>query len=384
MDLSLTPSQLKIQTLSRDFAQKRVAPSAREMDEKGEMPLSLVGEMANSGLLGGPLPVEFGGGGWDAVSLAVCYEELGRADSSVRGFMTVHTSLVAQCILQWGTTQQKTEYLPRMARGEWIGCYGLTEPNAGSDAASMESTAALDGGDYVINGEKIWITNGGIAHLALVFANADRSLKHKGICAFLVPTDTPGFRREKMEGKELGHRASDHAHIYFENMRVPKSALLGAPGEGFRVAMSALDHGRLGVAAGALGVAQACLDASVAFAQTRRQFGQRIGNFEMIQATLADMAADVEAARLLVYRAAWLKDQGLKATRETSIAKLFATESAVKAASEAVLLHGGRGYSNEYPVERYYRDIKGLQIYEGTSHIQRIVIARELLGKETQ
>ncbi len=384
MDLSLTPSQLKIQTLSRDFAQKRVAPAAREMDEKGEMPLSLVGEMAASGLLGGPLPVEFGGGGWDAVSLAVCYEELGRADSSVRGFMTVHTSLVAQCILQWGTTQQKTEYLPRMARGEWIGCYGLTEPNAGSDAASMESTAALDGGDYVINGEKIWITNGGIAHLALVFTNADRSLKHKGICAFLVPTDTPGFRREKMEGKELGHRASDHAHIYFENMRVPKSALLGAPGEGFRVAMSALDHGRLGVAAGALGVAQACLDASVAFAQTRRQFGQRIGNFEMIQATLADMAADVEAARLLVYRAAWLKDQGLKATRETSIAKLFATESAVKAASEAVLLHGGRGYSNEYPVERYYRDIKGLQIYEGTSHIQRIVIARELLGKETQ
>ncbi len=236
----------------------------------------------------------------------------------------------------------------------------------------------------MINGEKIWITNGGIAQLAIVFANADRSLKHKGICAFLVPTDTPGFRREKMEGKELGHRASDHAHIYFENMRVPKSALLGAPGEGFRVAMSALDHGRLGVAAGALGVAQACLDASVAFAQTRRQFGQRIGNFEMIQATLADMAADVEAARLLVYRAAWLKDQGLKATRETSIAKLFATEAAVKAASEAVLLHGGRGYSNEYPVERYYRDIKGLQIYEGTSHIQRIVIARELLGKETQ
>jgi len=384
MNLSLTSSQLKIQTLSREFAQNRVAPMAHEMDEKGQMPISLVSELAASGLLGGPLPVEFGGGGWDAVSLAVCYEELGRADSSVRGFMTVHTSLVAKCMLQWGTAEQKTVYLPRMARGELIGCYCLTEPNAGSDAASMESTATLDGGDYVINGEKIWITNGGIAHVAIVFVNADRSLKHKGICAFLVPTDTPGFRREKMEGKELGHRASDHAHIYFENMRVPKSALLGAPGEGFRVAMSALDHGRLGVAAGALGVGQACLDASVAFAQSRRQFGQRIGNFEMIQATLADMAADVEAARLLVYRAAWLKDQGLKATRETSIAKLFATEAAVKAASEAVLLHGGRGYSNEYPVERYYRDIKGLQIYEGTSHIQRIVIARELLGKETQ
>lgn len=352
------------------------------MDERGEMPPSLIHEMAGQGFLGGPLPKEYGGGGWDAVSLALCYEELGRVDSSVRGFMTVHTSLVSQCILQWGTEEQKQELLPRLVRGEMIGCYCLTEPNAGSDAASMESTAMLNGDEYVINGEKIWITNGGLAHLAIVFANADPGLKHKGICAFLVPTDTPGFRREKMKGQELGHRASDHAHVRFEKMRVPKTARLGAHGEGFKVAMSALDHGRLGVAAGALGVAQACLDACVEFARTRRQFGQRIGNFEMIQSTIADMAADVDAARLLVYRAAWLKDQGMKATRETSIAKLFATETAVRAANEAVLLHGGRGYSNEYPVERYYRDIKGLQIYEGTSHIQRIVIARELLGRE--
>ncbi len=382
MDFNFAPSQAEIQAKARAFAQERVAPIAREMDERGEMPLSLIREMAEQGLLGGPLPKEYGGGGWDAVSLALCYEELGRVDSSVRGFMTVHTSLVAQCILQWGTDEQKREYLPRLARGESIGCYCLTEPNAGSDAASMESTATLDGDGYAIDGEKIWITNGGIAAMAIVFANADRGLKHKGICAFLVPTHTPGFRRTKMEGKELGHRASDHAHITFENMRVPKHALLGAHGEGFRVAMSALDHGRLGVAAGALGVAQACLDACVDFARSRRQFGQRIGNFEMIQSTIADMAADVDAARLLVYRAAWLKDQGLRATRETSIAKLFATEAAVKAANEAVLLHGGRGYSNQFPVERYYRDIKGLQIYEGTSHIQRIVIARELLGKE--
>ncbi len=385
MNFSLSEPQQQIQSRARDFAQNRVAPLAREMDERGEMPPSLIKEMADLGFLGGPLPVEYGGGGWEAVSLALCYQELGRADSSVRGFMTVHTSLVSQCILQWGSEEQKRDYLPRFGRGELIGCYCLTEPNAGSDAASMESTAAADGDEYVINGEKIWITNGGLAHLALVFANADPSAqtaKHKGICAFLVPTGTPGFRRVKMEGKELGHRASDHAHIYFENLRVPKSALLGAPGEGFRVAMSALDHGRLGVAAGALGVGQACLEACIAFAQTRRQFGQRIGNFEMIQSTLADMAADIDAARWLVYRAAWLQDQGVKATRETSIAKLFATEAAVKAAGEAVLLHGGRGYSNEYPVERYYRDIKGLQIYEGTAHIQRIVIARELLGKE--
>jgi alkylation response protein AidB-like acyl-CoA dehydrogenase len=382
MDFNFSPAQLDVQARARGFAQERIAPLARQMDERGEMPLSLVHEMAELGLLGGPLPKAYGGGGWDAVSLTLCYEELGRVDSSVRGLMTVHTSLVSQCILQWGTEEQKREYLPRLARGQIIGCYCLTEPNAGSDAASLESTAVLDGDDYIVDGEKIWITNGDLAGLAIVFANADRSLKHNGICAFLVPTNTPGFQREKMAGKELGHRASDHAHITLENMRLPKSALLGAHGEGFKVAMSALDHGRLGVAAGALGVAQACLDACIDFARKRYQFGQRIGNFEMIQSTIADMVADVDAARLLVYRAAWLKDQGVKATRETSIAKLFATEAAVKAANEAVLLHGGRGYSNLYPVERYYRDIKGLQIYEGTSHIQRIVIAREVIGKE--
>jgi len=381
MDFSLSESQQQIQTRARDFAQQRVAPLAREMDERGAMPLELARELGALGLLGGPLPKEFGGEQWDAVSLALCYEELGRVDSSVRGFMTVHTSLVSQCILAWGTQAQKEKYLPKLAGGEWIGCYALTEPNAGSDAASMETTADEYENEFILNGEKIWITNGGIADVAIVFASNDRTLKHKGICAFLVETNTPGFAREKMPGRELGHRASDHAHFRFDKMRVPKTALLGAPGEGFQVAMSALDHGRLGVAAGALGVAQACLDASVEFARTRRQFGQRIGDFEMIQSVIANMAADVDAARMLVYRAAWLKDQGQRATRETSIAKLYATEAATRAASEAVLLHGGRGYSNEYPVERYYRDIKGLQIYEGTSHIQRIVIARDLIGK---
>jgi len=382
MDFSLTPAQSNIQTQARAFAQNRVVPLAREMDERGQMPLALVREMGDLGLLGGPLPKEYGGGEWDAVSLALCYEELGRADSSVRGFMTVHTSLVSQCILAWGTEEQKRKYLPKLISGEWIGCYCLTEPNAGSDAASMESMATENGDGFTLDGEKIWITNGGTAQLALVFASRDRSARHKGICAFLVETDTPGFLRQKMPGKELGHRASDHAHIRLENCRVDRSALLGEAGSGFKVAMSALDHGRLGVAAGALGVAQACLEACVEFVRQRRQFGQRLGDFEMIQAAMANMAADVDAARMLVYRAAWLKDQGLKVTRETSIAKLFATEAAVRAASEAVLIHGGRGYSNEYPVERYYRDIKGLQIYEGTSHIQRIVIARDLIGKE--
>jgi alkylation response protein AidB-like acyl-CoA dehydrogenase len=382
MDFNLSAEQAAVQARARAFAQERVAPLAREMDEQGRMPAGLVAEMAALGLLGGPLPATYGGEGWDALALALCYEELGRADSSVRGFMTVHTSLAAQCLLRWGTEAQKQAYLPRMVKGELIGCYCLTEPNAGSDAGSLESTATLDGDAYVLNGEKIWITNGNLAGLALVFANADRDQKHRGICAFLVETQWPGFRREPMPGRELGHRASDHARIVLDGLRVPRAAMLGQPGEGFRVAMSALDQGRLGVAAGALGVAQACLDACVDFARKRRQFGQRIGDFEMIQRDLADMAADVEAARLLVYRAGWLQAKGERSTREVSIAKLFATEAAVRAAGQAVLLHGGRGYSNEYPVERYYRDIKGLQIYEGTAHIQRIVIARELVGKE--
>jgi alkylation response protein AidB-like acyl-CoA dehydrogenase len=382
MNFSLTPEQQRIQARARAFAEDEVAPLARAADESRQFPLHLVGRMGELGFLAGPIAPEYGGAGMDYLSFALVYEELGRADSSVRGFLAVHAGLVSLCIRDWGTEQQRQRYLPRLARGDLIGCYCLTEPNAGSDAASMETNAREEGDSYVLNGEKIWITNGNIAGLAIVFATHDPAARHKGICAFLVDTSAAGFRREPIEGQELGHRASDHARIIFEDCRVPKSALLGAPGQGFKVAMSALDHGRLGVAAGALGVAQACLDACLSFTRSRRQFGKRIADFQMIQASLADMAADVDAARLLVYRAAWMKQQGLPTTKETSIAKLFATEAAVKAASDAVLIHGGRGYSNAFPVERYYRDIKGLQIYEGTSHIQRIVIARELVGKE--
>jgi len=381
MDFELTPEQKSTQQLARQFSEQEVAPIARAADEKGEFPHHLVNRMGELGFLAGPIEPDYGGSGMDYVSYALLCEELGRVDSSVRGFLTVHTSLVSLCIRDWGTEEQKRYYLPRLARGEWIGCYALTEPNAGSDVASMESTAIEEGDYYILNGEKIWITNGTSAHIAIVFASRDLSARHKGICAFLVATDTLGFHREPMPGKELGHRASEHVHITLKDCRVQKSALLGAPGEGFKVAMSALDRGRLGVAAGALGIAQACLDACIDFTTQRRQFGQRIADFQMIQATLANMAADVEAARLLVYRAAWMKDQGLPTTKATSIAKLFATEAAMKAASEAVLIHGNRGYSNEYPVERYYRDIKGLQIYEGTSQIQRIIIARELVGR---
>jgi len=382
MHFDLTVEQQQIQESARRFAQQEVAPLAREADETGQFPMHLIPRMGELGFLTGPIEPEYGGAGMDYLSFALVYEELGRVDSSVRGFLAVHAGLVSLCIRDWGSDEQKRKYLPKLATGEWIGCYCLTEANAGSDVAGMETTVRDEGNSYVINGEKIWITNGGIANVALVFASIDREARHRGICAFIVDTDNPGFKREPMPGQELGHRASDHARIILDECRVPKSALLGQPGQGFKVGMSALDHGRLGVAAGAVGVAQACLDACVDFARTRRQFGQRIGDFQMIQTNIADMAADVEAARMLVYRAAWMKEQGLRTTRQTSMAKLFATEAAVNAASDAVLIHGGRGYSSEYPVERYYRDIKGLQIYEGTSHIQRIVIARDMIGKE--
>jgi alkylation response protein AidB-like acyl-CoA dehydrogenase len=382
MDFELSAEQQRIQSLARDFADDEVAPLARKADETGAFPMHLIGRMAELGFLGGPIAKAYGGAAMDAVSFALVCEELGRADSSVRGLLTVHASLVSGCLEQWGTEEQKQRYLPRLTNGEWIGCYCLTEPEAGSDAANIQTTAMADGADYLLDGEKIWITNGNMARLAIVFATRDRAERHKGICAFLVETDTPGMRREEMSGVELGHRASDHAHITFENCRVPASTMLGEPGEGFKIAMSALDRGRLGVAAGAVGIGQACLDACVQWARERRQFGRRLGDFQMVQATIANMAADIAAARLLVYHAAWLVDAGRPATQAISSAKLFATEAAARAASEAVLLYGNRGYSSEYPVERYYRDIKGLQIYEGASNIQRIILARELIGRE--
>jgi alkylation response protein AidB-like acyl-CoA dehydrogenase len=381
MDFELTSEQARVQEVVRRFAQDEVAPRARSADETGTFELSQVRRMAELGLLGGPLEVEYGGSGMDYLSYVLACEELGRADSSTRGFLTVHAGLVIGCIRSFGTEEQRRYYLPRLAAGDIIGCYCLTEPDAGSDAASLATTVREEGDTYILDGEKIWITNGTIADLAIVFATRDPAERHKGIGAFIVETSAAGLRRERLPARELGHRASDHAHMIFEECRIPRSALLGSYGEGFKAAMSALDVGRLGVAAGAVGLGQACLDACIDFARTRRQFGQRIGDFQQVQAALANMAADMAAARLLTYRAAWLIDHGQPMSMQAATAKLFATEAAMRAASEAVLLHGNRGYSNEYPVERYYRDIKGLQIYEGTSYIQRIIIARELLGR---
>lgn len=386
MDFTLSPEQLHWQTVARTFAQNEVAPIAREMDEVGEMPLHLVERMAELGLLGSTLDKAYGGSAMDHLSQALVYEELGRACSSVRGFLTVHASLVSQCINAWGSDAQKSTWLPELTSGRAIGCYCLTEPEAGSDAASIQTSATRTDGGYLLNGEKIWITNANIARLAIVFAKVDATdpdeKPHKRITAFVVPTDAPGFERTRMPGQELGHRASDHAHITFRDCFVSAEHVLGGERNGFKVAMSALDYGRLGVAAGALGVHQACFDASLEFVRTRKQFGQRIGDFGMVQSAIAEMKANLEASRNLVYRAAWSKQNLENASLEISTAKYFAVEAALKAASEAVLLHGGRGYSNEYPVERYYRDIKGLQIYEGTAYVQKIVIARGVIGKD--
>ena len=295
--------------------------------------------------------------------------------------MTVHTSLVSLCLLAWGTPEQKRAYLPRLARGELIGCYCLTEPNAGSDAGAIETTAARDGDEYIVNGEKIWITNGGIADLAVIFANADPALKHKGICAFLVPTDLPGFRREKMKGQELGHRASDHARICFEDMRVPQSALLGPAGAGFKVAMSALDNGRISLAAGAVGLARGCVEAATAYATERTQFGKPIAGFQLVQELIADAAVETEAARLMAWRAAALSDAGEPYTLAASQAKYYASEVAVRAANAALQVHGGYGYVDEFPVARYLRDARVLTLYEGTSQVQKLLIGRALTGE---
>ena len=382
MDFHLDVAHSAIRDRARLAAEEVVAPHARSSDEEGAFRRDVVDELARRGLLGLPIPERFGGEGADNLALSLVYEELGRVDSSVRGFLAVHVGLVSQCLMDWATPGQQERWLPLLASGSAIGCYCLTEPEAGSDVGSLATTARRDGDGWVLEGTKHWITNGNVADLALVFATVDPGLRQRGITAFVVPTDSKGFQASRMPGRELGHRASDHALITLRNLRLSGESLLGEPGQGFKIAMSALDHGRLGVAAGAVGILQACLDACVEFAGRRRQFGKRIGDFEMIQETLADMAADLAAARLLVRQAAWMKDRGEAATYSVSLAKLFATEAACRAADRAVLLHGGRGYSNEYPVERFYRDVKGLQIYEGTSHIQRIILARHLVGKD--
>ena len=381
MDFQLSDEEEEVRQRARRFAQDVAAPRARASDEERRFYRETVTALGECGLLGGPISKAYGGAGLSYVAQALVYEELGAVDSSVRGFMAVQTGLVASCIQDWAREDQKQRWLPSLVDGSAIGCYCLTEPEAGSDVASMKSLARRDGEDWVLEGEKVWITNGGVADVCLLFVKTDPEAtpKHRGISAFIVPADSPGLERERMEAPELGHRGSNHARVRFQNLRLPDEARLGDLGRGFRVAMSALDHGRLGVAAGAVGVHRSCLEESSRFAAQRKQFGVAIGQMQMVQKTLADMHCSFEAARLLTLKAAWEKDQGLKSTRSTSAAKLYATEAAAKAAHDAILLHGGRGYNNERPVERLLRDAIGMEIYEGSSNIQRMIIALDLI-----
>jgi len=379
MDFTLTPEQELIRRSAREFCDREIVPNARDWDRSERMDEGIVPKLAEIGFLGCALPEEYGGMGLDTISYCLVMEELGRADSSVRGIVSVNNGLAGKTIAKWGTDEQKRQWLPRMASGEALGCYGLTEPGSGSDPASLVTRATRDGGDWVIDGSKIFITLGSWAGVALVFARSGGE-GPRGITCFLVPTDSPGFSARKIDGK-LGLRALDTAELFFDGVRVPDSARLGDEGVGFKVAMSALDNGRISLAAGAVGLGQACVDASVAYASERRQFGKQLAQFQLIQELIAEMAVETEAARMLAWRAAALADRGESYTLAASQAKYYASEVAVRAANAALQVHGGYGYVDEFPVARYLRDARVLTLYEGTSQIQKLLIGRALTGE---
>lgn len=379
MDFDLTVEQREVWQWAKEFADKEIAPRVEHNDREGKFDFDLLKKISDQGFFSAILPEKYGGQGIDYISYALMTEEIARVCSSTRTLFSVQISLVESPILRYGTEEQKMKYLPRLASGEIIGCFGLTEPNAGSDAGNQQTTAKLDGDHYILNGQKTWISNGSIANLAIIMAQTDPSLGHKGICSFLVETDTPGFSAQQMKHK-LGLRSSDTSELFMDNVRVHKDQMLGKPGEGFKVAMYCLDQGRFSVAAGAVGVSQGCIDISTKYAMEREAFGQKIGEFQMIQQMIADMVADCEAGRFLVLHSAHLKNKGVRNTRETSIAKLFCAEAAIKATYNAVQIYGGYGFSEEYPAARYYRDARVLNLYEGTSQIHRIIIAQDELG----
>ncbi len=378
MDFELNETQRLIRETAAEFARVHIAPVARENDEKERFPADVVREMGALGMFGGPVPEEYGGAGLDYVSYAILNEEISKACSSVRTVLSVQLSLVATTILKWGDEAQKHNYLPRLCSAEWLGCFGLTEPDVGSDAQHLKTFAEKTQDGWRLNGQKIWISNGGVAQLALVIAQTDRENSRK-MAAFLVETDAPGFEARTMHGK-LGLRSSNTAELFLSNVEVPEEALLGEVGDGFKVAMSALDNGRYSVGAGCLGIAQGALEASIAYAKERRTFGKPIAAHQLVQDMIARMVVDVEASRLLLYRAGELKNAGLPNTRETSIAKYYCSEAALRCANDAIQIHGGMGYSNEYPVERYMRDARVATIYEGTSQIQKLIIAGYATG----
>ena len=380
MDFALSADQRLVQEMVREFAQKELKPMAATIDQTQQVPWDSLTTMAKLGLLGMIVPEEYGGGGMDFVSLAVAIEEISRVCASTGVITAVNNSLVAYPILTFGNEAQKRTYLPLLCSGQKVGAFALTEPVAGSDVAGMQSSARRDGGHYVLNGAKRFITNGGEAGVYVVFAYTDPGQRHKGISAFIVERGYPGFTVGKHE-ETMGIRATANCELVFEDCKVPVENLLGREGEGFKIAMHTLDVSRIDIGAQAVGLAQGCLDEALHYSRERRQFGEPIANFQFIQGMLAQMATAIEAARLLVYRAAWLKDSGAKRfSVEASMAKLLASEVAVECARKAVQIHGGYGYSREFAVERLYRDAKVMEIYEGTSQIQSLVIARGLLG----
>jgi butyryl-CoA dehydrogenase len=377
---ALSPEQELIRSSARDFCDREIVPFAREWDRAEAMDDAVVGKLAEVGYLGGTIPERYGGMALDTRSYTLVIEELGRADSSVRGVVSVNVGLVAKTVLRWGTEDQRAFWLPRLCSGETLGCFGLTEPGTGSDAASLTTTAKPDGDGWRVTGSKTFITNGLRAGLALVFARTGEP-GPRGITCFLVGTDADGVARNEIKGK-LGLRAQDTAELVLDGVRVDGDAVLGGEGEGFKVAMSALDVGRISLAAGCVGIGQGCLDASVRFAGEREQFGRSIAKFQLVQELIAEIAVDVEAARLLTWKAAAKADAGVRHTLESSIAKYFASEAAVRAANNAIQVHGGYGYIDEYPVGKFLRDARVTTLYEGTSQIQKLIIGRALTGEQ--
>ena len=380
MTFDYSDDQKEMKRVLREFGEQEIAPFAAEWDEKEQFPMEVIKKLGALGFLGVVFPPEYGGAGMSYSDYALVIEELARADASVGITVSAHISLCSNHIFEQGTEEQKKKYLTPLASGEWIGAWSLTEPNAGSDAGGTQTTAVADGDEWVLNGAKTFTTNGSVADVAIGIAVTDKDKGTHGISAFIIPKGTPGFRPGKKE-KKLGHRASDTSEMVFENCRVPRENLLGEQGEGFIGCLKVLDGGRIGIASLALGIAQASYECALEYAQQREQFGKPIAKFQGVQFKLSDMATEIDAARLLIQRAAYLKDRGERITKEAAMAKLFASEVAVRAADNAVQILGGYGYIRDYPAERYYRDAKLTTIGEGTSEIQRVVIARQLMTR---
>lgn len=379
MEFALTEEQKMVREMAKKFADTEIVPVARENDILERFPLAIIRKMGPLGLLGGPVPEAYGGAGLDFISDAIIFEEIGRACSSVRTIVSVQVSLVELSILRWGTEEQKKKYLPALCKGEILGAFAITEPEAGSDAAGIKTSANKTPDGWALNGSKTWISTGSVADIAIIFAKTDPSKGHKGISAFIVEKGAPGFSSREIKGK-LGLKSANTAELFFEDCLIPEDSILGGVGEGLKIALASLDNGRYGVAAGCVGIIQGCVDACVRYSKDRHQFGRPIASFQLVQDMIARMYVDLEAARFLVYRAGDLKNKGIRNTLETSVAKYFASEAAVRAATDAIQVHGGYGYSNQYPVERYLRDAKVATIYEGTSQIQKLIIGEHILG----